>query len=236
MSEESPWQDPLPDADRTTFWGALEAADRAALHSTGRTRSFPRRAVLCREDEEDATRVFVIYTGIVEVSRTDANGNKTVLAWRGPGHVIGDMSAIDGGPVSATAQLLEPADALVIPAARFVEECRHRPHIAWLMLTTAIARLRDSDIHRIQHRFDVRQRTGMCLLRLAEAESAGHRPGEPVVLRLTQQDLANMVSASLIAVTRVLEQLRSLGALATSRGRILVHLDTLRALSNTESW
>ncbi|MGH3624848.1 MAG: Crp/Fnr family transcriptional regulator [Sciscionella sp.] len=235
MSERPPWRDPLPDADPTTFWGSLEAVDRAALHVAGRTRAFPGRTVLCRQDDE-ATRVFVIYAGLVEVSRTDANGYKTVLARRGPGHVIGDMSAIDSGPVSATAQLLAPAEALVIPATRFVDLCRHQPRIAWLMLTTAVARLRDSDIHRIQHRFDVRRRTGARLLQLAEAESTGYRQGQPVVLRLTQQELADIVPASLVAVTRILEELRALGALSTSRGRIQVNLDVLRGLSSVEAW
>ncbi len=37
---------------------------------------------------------------------------------------------------------------------------------------------------------------------------------------MTRQDLADLVSAALISVTRALDELRTLGAISTTRGRI----------------
>ena len=62
----------------------------------------------------------------------------------------------------------------------------------------------------------VRDRTVLALLDLAG-------PGtRPVQVRITQQRLADMVSAALVSVTRVLDELRDQGAITTNRGRIEV--------------
>ena len=106
----------------------------------------------------------------------------------------------------------------------------------WLLLRNTVARLRDSDTHRSQHRADVRRRTIMCLLELAQPHARDSPAERAVVLRLTQQSLADMVPASLVSVTRALEELRRFGALATGRGRIIIDVDLLRALLSSEPW
>lgn len=220
------WRDPLPLAGPDTFWGALEPPDRRALSVAGALCSYPRPVTLCREGEA-ADGVFVLYGGLVEVFRADPSGNRTVLTRRGAGEIVGDMAAVDGGPVSATVQVLRQVRALVVPAVRFAALCREHPRIAWPVLTNAVARLRDSDLHRHQHRLDTRRRTVQCLLELARAES---RSGDFVTIRLTQRELADMVLASLVSVTRVLEALRRQDAVSTGRGRIRVHVPSLRAV------
>ncbi|HSV64694.1 MAG TPA: Crp/Fnr family transcriptional regulator [Mycobacteriales bacterium] len=232
MSQGDRWRDPLPQA-AATFWGSLAAADRLALYATGTVRSFARGWLLCREGHEPAG-VFVIYSGGVEVYRDDPAGHRTVLARRGPGDLIGEISAVDGRTMSATVSVIEPTAALVVAPSRFADLCRSRPQIAWLVLESAVARLRDSDTHRAGHRTDIRQRTIRSLLELAERDPVAR--DQPVVLRLTQQDLADAVPAALVSVTRVLEELRHDGAISTGRGRIVVHdIDALRRLLAADS-
>jgi len=76
----------------------------------------------------------------------------------------------------------------------------------------------------------------MCLLELAQPHARDSPAERAVVLRLTQQSLADMVPASLVSVTRALEELRRFGALATGRGRIIIDVDLLRALLSSEPW
>ncbi|MGH4016309.1 MAG: Crp/Fnr family transcriptional regulator [Pseudonocardiaceae bacterium] len=235
MSQQIQWRDPLPNAAATTFWGSLGTEDRRALDAAGEVRRLVRGTVLCRQGHEPG-QVFLIYSGRVEVFRDDPTGHRIVLARRGPGDIIGELSAIDRGSMSATVNAIDPTTSLVIAASRFATLCQTRPRIAWLLLKNTVARLRDSDAHRSQYRADVRQRTIMCLLELAESDAQGSHIGQTISLRLTQQDLADMVSASLVSVTRALEELRRLGALSTGRGRILVDVDLLQALSSSQPW
>ncbi len=235
MSQQIQWRDPLPDATAATFWWYLGAEDRRALDIAGEVRRYAHGAVLCGQGN-DPGQVFLIYTGRVEVFRDDPTGHRTVLARRGPGDIIGELSAIDRGPMSATVSAVEPTTSLVIAASRFGTLCQSRPRIVWRLLQNTVARLRDSDVHRSQHRSDVHRRTIMCLLELAESDTRRRGGERTISLRLTQQNLADMVSASLVSVTRALEELRRLGAVSTSRGRILVDVDLLRALSSAQPW
>lgn len=235
MSQQFQWRDPLPQAAAATFWGSLDSEDRQALDVTGEVRRFVPGAVLCRQGNGPG-QVFLVYTGRVEVFLDDQMGHRTVLTRRGPGDIIGELSAIDLGPTSATVSAIDSTTSLVVPAGRFAALCQSRPRIAWLLLRNTVARLRDSDVHRGQYRADVRRRTVMRLLELAETDTQDHEASRRVSLRLTQQDLADMVSASLVSVTRALEDLRRLGAVSTGRGQIHVDVDLLRALSSSQPW
>jgi CRP/FNR family cyclic AMP-dependent transcriptional regulator len=209
----TPWRDPLPDARPGTFWGLLDDADRQALATAGTVRAVPRGTQLSTEGNPPG-QVWVLLAGRVEVFRDDPAGHRTVLAIRATGDVIGELSAIDGLLMSATSVVTQPGSALVLAADRFAALWRQRQTLARAVTTAVVRRLRDSDDGRIRQRADVRDRTVLALLDLAG-------PGtRPVVLRMTQQALADLVSAALISVTRTLDDLRELGAISTTRGRI----------------
>ncbi|HEY0636859.1 MAG TPA: Crp/Fnr family transcriptional regulator [Pseudonocardiaceae bacterium] len=218
------WRDPLPGAPPATFWGSLRPDDREALAGAGTFHQLGAAETLCHENER-VGRVFLVMTGGVEVFRDDGAGHRVVLAHRGPGDVIGELAAVDGGAASASVVTAGPATVLMVPAERFAALCQERPRLTWQVLAIAVARLRDSDTHRSRSRSDVRTRTIHLLLELA-----GDRPGAgPATLRIGQQNLADRASASLASVTRVLDELRRSGAVTTGRGRITVRPERLRA-------
>ncbi|GAB3705597.1 hypothetical protein GCM10027598_06970 [Amycolatopsis oliviviridis] len=226
VSDERTWRDPVPECEPGAFWETLGPDDRRAMSAAGTPRSVPRGAEICTQGSPSST-VHLLCAGSAEVFRQDADGIRTILARRRPGQLIGEMSAVDGSPASATVRTLSASVFLVIPAARFVGLCHARPGITWTVLQTAVARLRDSDDQRQQYRLDVRERTILCLLSIAEDA----RPeGVRVPITLTQRQLADMVPASLPSVTRILEDLREAGALRTGRGRMIVETDLLRSL------
>lgn len=207
------WSDPLPDPTPDTLWHLLDDADREALLGSGTVRAMPRGTQLSTEGSPP-DQVWVLLSGRVEVFRDDVAGHRTVLAIRGAGDVIGELSAIDGLEMSATAVATQHGSALVLPADRFATLCRQRQTLAGAVTTAVMRRLRDSDEGRIRLRADVRDRTVLALLDLA-----GSATGR-VVVRVTQQRLADIVSAALVSVTRALDELRDLGAINTHRGSI----------------
>jgi len=217
------WRDPLPQAPAGSFWASLDTADRRALAEAGTLRRLSRGTVLIREGQL-AEQVWMLLTGQVEVFRDTPTGRRTTLSIHRAGDVIAEVSAIDGGPSRATARALENGSALVLPAARFSAICQQRPSLGWLVTTALMHRLRVSEEKRVRQRVEVRDRTVLALLDLA-APSTG-----PATVRITQQALADLVSASLVSVTRALEELRQVGAVATRRGRIdILDVGRLRA-------
>src|SRR5215471_4857269 len=85
----------------------MPAATWDALVARGSPRSYRRNEVLVSEGSP-ATHVIVLLGGRVKVTRYEADGTMVLLAIRGQGEIIGEMSALDGGTASATVTALRP--------------------------------------------------------------------------------------------------------------------------------
>ena len=207
----------------------LGPAARDALLALGRRRRFDAGAPLFLEGDLGGN-VMIIRSGHVKVFATSDDGHGRVLAVRGPGDVLGDLSAIDNMPRSAGGSALEPVDAQVIAAGDFRTFLAETPGAGLALLRVVIARMRDSDRLRVEFgALDTLARVAMRLVELAERVGEPHQGAIRVALPLTQDDLAGWVAASREAVARALASLRRRGLIATARREITVlDLDGLR--------
>ncbi len=214
------------------FLDALTAEQSAELRDRSGYRSYGRGAALFHE-RQLPDRVVVLLTGRVKLTCTTADGREVVLAVRGPGDLLGELSAIDRAPRSATAIALEPVEALSVAADDFVALIERHPQLALRLLRMQTRRLRDADRKRLE--FAAQDSVGRMAARLVEL---CERFGEPtggalrIDLPLSQEDLAGWTGCSLQAASRALQQLRELGWIETRRRSITVlDLDALRRRS-----
>jgi len=209
--------------------GRWPGTELDALVHIGVAKKYRRGAVLFREGE-DASTVVVVRSGRVKISSLTSDGKEIVLAVREPGEVLGELSAVDGEPRSATATALESVEISVIDAEDFRGFLRARPGLALRLVQIVSSRLRDADRKRVEFgAYDTVGRVARRLVELAE------RFGEPsygavrITLPLSQQELAGWTGASREAVSKALQQLRSRGLIETARRGITVcDIDGLR--------
>jgi CRP-like cAMP-binding protein len=155
-----------------------------------------------------------------------------MLAVRIPGELIGELSALDGLPRSATATAIEAVECRVIPAAEFREFLASDAQVALQLLVSVCARLRESDRRRIE--FVALDATGRVARRLAELADQFGVPAEGGRLRIdvpiSQDDLAGWTGSSREAVVKALKTLRSRGWITTARRAItVIDLEALRS-------
>jgi CRP/FNR family cyclic AMP-dependent transcriptional regulator len=204
------------------FASVLAPDDFAALQALGVVRSFARGQALMHQ-EQVPRHVLLLRSGRVKVSSVTAAGGESVLAFRGPGDLIGELSALDDEPRSATVVAVEPIEALVVTHQQFRAFLAERPPAAMALLRLLARRLRDSDAKRIQ--FAAHTTSGRVAARLLElCERFGSQEGEAIriVLPLSQEELAGWAGSSLEAVGRALRTMRSLGWIETRRREIRV--------------
>ena len=217
-------------ANDGSFLDALEPRELAWLEERGVRRRFEREARLFRE-HEPSDRVMLLMAGRVKIAGTGGDGRESVLAFRGPGEVLGELSAIDGGPRSASVTAVDPIEAIVIPAADFRRFLETSPRATLWLLTRVIARLRESDRKRVE--FGGSDTIGRVASRLVElAERYGKRVdgGVRIDLPITQEELASWVGSSREGVNKALHTLRDLRWVETERRSITVRdMDALRA-------
>ncbi|GLW12601.1 Crp/Fnr family transcriptional regulator [Microtetraspora sp. NBRC 13810] len=209
------------------FMSLLTAEEAEAVRAAGRPRRWERGATLLNEGDT-SDWVLVLTEGRVKVSSHTEAGTEVVLAVRGPGALLGDMSALDGGPRSSTVTALEPVEAIVI--SDFSGFLRDHGRIAVLLMKLVIGRLRDSDRKRIEYgAFDTTGRVATRLVELAERYGEQESGGIKVALPLSQDELAGWTGASREAVSKSLRALRDRGLIETGRRRVIVYdLEGLR--------
>jgi CRP/FNR family transcriptional regulator, cyclic AMP receptor protein len=214
------------------FLARLTAEELAALRSRAITRQFARGATIVHQGEVPG-RVVVIERGCAKVSVTTEDGKDVVLAFRGPGDVLGEVAALSALPRSATVRAIEPIDALAIGVGDFEVWLEQHPRVALELLRVVIARLREAD--RQQFEFTAYQTLGRIARRLVElAERFGEpcEDGVRISLRISQEELAGWAGASREATSKALHDLREIGLIETERRRLTVRsIEGLKGLT-----
>lgn len=212
-----------------TFWSLLDADDRHALERVATRRSYPRGSVVLHHGD-DSTSVLVLLEGRVKITADTIDGHEALLAFRGPGDVVGELGAIDGQPRAASVTTLEPVTALACAASEFRALLTSRPAIGVALLQLVVERLRGADAERAEFgAHDVLGRVALRLCALADRFGAEQDAGIEITLPLTQEELASWCGASREAVAKGLNTMRSLGWIETRRRAIVVtDIDALR--------
>jgi CRP/FNR family cyclic AMP-dependent transcriptional regulator len=205
-----------------SYWDAAGADAAAAFSARGSRRSFRRGEALMHVDQV-AGDVLILRSGLVKISATTRQGRSVLLAFRGPGDLVGELAALDEAPRSATVLALEPVDALALAAADFRSVLAEHP-AAQLALVRALAeRLRDADAKRIQlAAYTTLGRVAFCLLELCVRFGRHEDDRIEILLPISQDELAGWAGASIESVGRALQSLRRLGWIETGRRAITV--------------
>jgi CRP-like cAMP-binding protein len=205
------------------FLASLGETSREALHARGRLQCYRPGAILLYEGQVDAP-VVVLLEGRVRVTALTGDGRELVLAFRGPGSILGELAALEGGRCSATVAAIDDVRVLSLLPGQFHEFLREQPDAAIALLRLLAHRQRDSDRKRIEFAaLDTTSRVAARIVELADRFGQPQPDGSIVVaLTLSQEALASWVGGSREATVRALAQLRTLGLVETGRRRIQV--------------
>lgn len=206
----------------TGFLAQLNSKELDDLNAWGHRRHFSKGQTLFNEGDP-SDRVVVILSGRVKIAHFTEDGREVILAVREPGDIIGELSAIDGEPRSASGVALEAGHSLVLPAEDFRKYLEGHPRIALLILEMLSSRLRDSSRKQIEFgAFDSTGRVARRLIELAERFGEDTGSGIRINLSLSQQELAGWIGSSREAVSKALQTLRSRGLIETHRRNVTI--------------
>jgi CRP/FNR family cyclic AMP-dependent transcriptional regulator len=214
-------------ASTATFLDRLDVERQRELLALGRVRRYPTHSFVFFEGD-DAQDVVIVRAGQVKVSVT-LEGHEVLLDVLGAGDVLGELSAIDGGPRSATATALTDTDASVITADAFSKFIDDHGDVARVLMRSVASRLRDASRRQVE--YGALDAVGRVCRRLVEMIDRYGRPaGAGVVIEgpLSQTDIAAWAGLSREAVVKSLHALRALGwVTTTARGVTVVDVDAV---------
>ena len=191
---------------------------------------FPRGQVILGTDP-DPDLVYFVKAGRVKISTYSPDGKEQILALLERGDLFGELVPTEHGPTRVEA--FDYCVVCSLQRAVFEDIIRNTPEVALQVIRVLARRLlaAEREIEDLALR-DVPGRLAALLLRLAEEYGEPHGRGIRLALRLTHQDLANMVGSTRETITAMINRFRDEGLLIAEQ-RILVILDRdkLRAIA-----
>lgn len=172
---------------------------------------------------DPATAFYLVRRGRVKIYKVAADGREQVLSILGDGQIFGDVPVFDGGPYPATAATMAATEIYQIKRDEFEEFVRRHPEVALKLLRVlgqrlrqAMALVRDLSFKQVPHRL-----AGL-LLKLARDNGQAVAGGTLIDLKLSRQDLAEIVGTSRETVTREIKKMEGAGMLRLEGRKIIV--------------
>jgi CRP-like cAMP-binding protein len=154
--------------------------------------------------------LFILKQGRVSLYRMTAEGKKLVTATVEPGTVFGEMSLIGQGMVDSFAEAADDCTLCVMSRIDVEQLLRDHPSVS-IRLLELLARRLDAAEERLA---DVAYKSVPARIAITLLRLSGDR-GAPV--RLSHQDIADMVGTYRETATRILNEMRSEGLVELKR-------------------
>lgn len=178
----------------------------------GRARNLKvRKSQIVIAEGTDSTDVYLVRSGKLRISLSAANGREILLRDIGPGALVGELAAIDGGLRSASVAALEETVLACQRAEDFIRFLGEVPQAGLWMTRQLAARVRDLTERTTElATLPIAGRVQRELLRLV-AEAGGE--GDQAIIRPmpTHAEIASRLGTHREAVTRELNQLAQEG-------------------------
>jgi CRP-like cAMP-binding protein len=222
---------------RGSLLDLLPEAVREAFLTAGSRRPFGRGEELLRQGDPPDAGAMVIIAGRVKIVGSHGNRGR-VLAFCGPGDIVGELGALSGEPRVAAAVAVEPGEGVWIGARALAAVLRSHPGAREALLAVLVAKLREATARRIEFdSLDAFRRVVVCLLE--ECAYRGRDSADRATVMLTQPQLAELAGVSIQSVQNAVMKLRNhpdrVIAGKDQHGQItILRMDVLRGLSAPE--
>jgi CRP/FNR family transcriptional regulator, cyclic AMP receptor protein len=216
----------------------LSSEQLAGVAGVTVVRRYAARQVVVRQGEP-AAELFAVVRGKLKVCSSNADGRDTVLGIMSEGEVFGEVALLDGGVRSATCTAVEPCELLVVPGEQLFRLLDEIPGISAKLLAVLARRLRRLSRRSEETAFlEVPARLARCLLDLAARFGESRTPSRSrilVTLKLSQQELGELVGAARESVNKQLSEWARLGIVHIEAGQLVIEdPDRLRKLARLD--
>ncbi len=200
---------------RHPFFNLLSTADLDKVIRHAHFQSYPKgERIFCKGDPGQG--LLAIVRGTVKISSPSAEGREVVLNLMREGEIFGEMALLDGKPRSADATALTDCHLLALNRRDFLPMLCETPGLALKVMELLCQRLRQTNEHVEDLAFlDLSGHLAKVLLRLAGPEKRA-----PV--RITQQELSDIICMSRESTNKQLRAWEDKGWVQLEKGGVLI--------------
>ncbi len=177
--------------------------------------------------------VFFLNGGRVKISKVTRDGRELTLAYRVPGQVFGELCLGDGGPREEMAEAMENVLITEVERGLFEKFIERNPALAIELMRMSNQRRKEVEnkVARLIFR-DVNSKLADLLISLGREYGVEDARGTLVAIKITHQEMANLIGSTRETVSLTLSQFRKSGLIAMDGRKVIVtDFDGLKALA-----
>ncbi len=184
----------------------FDATELAEIAQLVATRRYAKHQTIFREGDPGHT-FYVILAGSVAVVRIAPDGRETILSILKERDFFGEMSVFDTSVRAASVRTLTEVEVGAIERDDFLNLIDQNPKIGRLLVIALSERLRAANkLISATTSQDIRSRLASLLLNLMQNFGEPVTNGTRIGLRLTNQEMANMIGTTRETVNRTLNR------------------------------
>jgi CRP-like cAMP-binding protein len=207
---------------RCDLFQRLSEEELRRVESVCRARNFPRGSPIYLPAQH-ADAVLLLTSGRAKICNVTDDGKQAILALVEPGELFGELSVLEDSAREEYAEAMEKSTVILIPGYEIQRLMESNPSVS-ISITKMIGLRR----RRIERRLKSllfrsnRERLVLLLLELAEQYGRPEPGGILIGIKLSHQDLANVIGSTRETVTVTLGELQAQGHLRLGRRRIVL--------------
>jgi CRP-like cAMP-binding protein len=194
-------------------------------------REVKRREVVYLPGDPGAS-VFVTNGGRIKISKVTRDGKALTLSYCGPSELFGETCLIEGGPREEMAEAMENSMVTEIERSDFERLLQSHASLGFHLTRILAARRRELEnkLETLVFR-DVTSKLAELLLNLAAEYGVEDSRGTLVALKITHQELANLIGSTRETVSLTLSQFKKKRLICTEGRKVIISdAESLKAL------
>ena len=166
---------------------------------------------------------YIVKKGKVKITKLSHEGKEIILEIISPPDFFGGIAVLRGFPYPANAVAMEDTDAVKISRKNLMSIIDRFPNLMYCMATNIGDRIKDSHETLKSIALEkVESRIASLLVKLSDKAGEKIPEGVAINMKLTKQDLAEMVGTTVETSIRTMSKLTKAGLVSSKAGRLII--------------
>ena len=205
------------------FFANLADEELEKVKNIMRKRNYDKEQIIFFEDEP-GEGLFLLKSGKVKLTKMVESGDEQILTIIKPGNIFAEVVLFGNANYPATAVALEDSELYLIRSKDMENIIRDNPSIAIKLLDVMSKRLRRAQkLVRDMGLKDTTRRTASLLVYLAEEYGVERNNKIKIDIKLTQQELSNMIGTTRETISRVLNKFKGEDIVSNKSRKMIIN-------------
>lgn len=212
----------MVDLSKITLFNSLAPDEIKEIHPYITKVSFKKKDVIFSEGDPPDW-FYIVINGKVKITKLSQEGKEIILEIISPMDFFGGLAVIKGFPYPANAIAMEDTELLKISRSNLMRILDRFPNLMYCMALQLSDRMKESHEALKNIALErVEARIASLLLKLADKTGRETESGLLIDMKLTKQDIAEMVGTTVETSIRTMSKFKKLGMISDREGKIII--------------